>query len=155
MIVMKFGGTSVANAERIRAISDIIKSQLGNKPIVISSALGKTTDLLIDAGEKALAGSPNIDNIINQHKQTAEELNLSTESIESLLDELKELISGISQINEISDRTHARLVSYGERLATRLIADYLNSQNVPAKAYDSWDVGMITDCAHTDAQPSR
>ena len=56
MIVMKFGGTSVGSAERIQVVRDIVKSYLDKKPIVICSAVGGVTDLLIAAAEAALKG---------------------------------------------------------------------------------------------------
>jgi len=52
MIVMKFGGTSLANAERIKNISDIIKARLVRKPVVVVSAVGGVTDLLLNAAKE-------------------------------------------------------------------------------------------------------
>ncbi|MBN1617464.1 MAG: aspartate kinase, partial [Spirochaetales bacterium] len=56
MIVMKFGGSSVANAERIRHVAQIIKAFADSRPIVVLSAMGDTTDHLLEAADAALAG---------------------------------------------------------------------------------------------------
>jgi len=111
MIVLKFGGTSIASAERIKAVKDIIANSDSEQSIVVSSALGKTTDLLIAAGQNALKGDANIDQVINHHVETAAALGIGTDSIQGLLTELSELVSGIKQIQEISDRTADALVS--------------------------------------------
>ncbi|MDR0475654.1 MAG: aspartate kinase, partial [Treponema sp.] len=50
MIVMKFGGSSLANAERIRHVAGIVKSQTARKPVLVLSAMGDTTDILLEAG---------------------------------------------------------------------------------------------------------
>lgn len=152
MIVLKFGGTSVANAERIKAVKDIVANSKADQSIVVSSALGKTTDLLIAAGENALKGDANIDQVINHHVETAADLGIGTESIQELLAELSELVNGIKQIQEISDRTADSLVSFGERMAVRILADYLSHCGIPAKAYDAWDLGVETYGEYKNAQ---
>jgi hypothetical protein len=53
MIVMKFGGSSVANAERVRHVAEIVKSQIARKPVLVLSAMGDTTDILLEAGDAA------------------------------------------------------------------------------------------------------
>ena len=54
MIVMKFGGSSVADASRIRHVMEIVKTQFDRKPVLVLSAMGDTTDHLLEAGDKAL-----------------------------------------------------------------------------------------------------
>lgn len=152
MIVLKFGGTSVANAERIKAVKDIIANSQSQQAIVVSSALGKTTDLLIAAGKNALKGEANIDEVIKHHVQTTEELGIGTGSIKDLLAELSELVSGIRQIKEISNRTSDYLVSFGERMAVRILAEYLSHCGIAAKAYDAWDLGIETFGEYQNAQ---
>ena len=63
MIVMKFGGTSVGSASRIKTVSDIVKSRLNRKPIVVVSAVTGVTDLLIKAGQEALKKNNLLDKI--------------------------------------------------------------------------------------------
>lgn len=148
MIVMKFGGSSVATAERIKNVASIIRAYSQKKPIVVLSAMGDTTDYLLDAGQKALNGIVDFENVKTLHEATAVELGLSeseTEEIESLLEELKTLLTGISMIKELSKRSRDYLVSFGERLSVRLVASYLNKTGLEAKAFDAWDVGIKSD----------
>lgn len=154
MIVMKFGGSSVKDAERISSVKDIIINNINEKPIIVSSALGKTTDLLIEAGKNALEGTVDISHLVEHHTTTTSSLGITTECFEALFDELLELLEGIRLIKEISPKTSDYLVSFGERLAVRVISSYLNANNVPAKYHDAWDIGMITDDNYTDAKIS-
>lgn len=150
---MKFGGSSVANAERIASITDIIKNNLQEKPIVTSSALGKTTDLLIQAGKDALNNQLDLSVLKKHHQDTCKELGVNfQENCAELFDELESLLSGIQQIQEISPRSNDYLVSFGERLAVRIIAAYLNHTGIPARAFDSWEIGMLTNSAYGNAE---
>ena len=105
MIVMKFGGSSIANAERIRHVTDIIKMFLAERPVIVASAMGKTTDNLLAAAERAVNGQVCIEEICHLHYSVAAELQIETVEVQSLLDELKKLLEGISLIREVSART--------------------------------------------------
>lgn len=145
MIVMKFGGSSVADAQRIRHVASIITSFSNKKPIVVLSAMGDTTDDLLAASEEALNGNVNIDAVEKLHRETAETLGVSFSVIEPLLSELRTLLTGVSMLRELSPRSRDYLVSFGERLSVRLMAEYLSSINHPAVYYDAWDIGMRSD----------
>ena len=58
---------------------------------------------------------------------------------------MKQLLTGISMLKEISKRSRDYLVSFGERMSVRMMAAYLESQGIPAKFYDAWDIGIISD----------
>ena len=60
MIVMKFGGSSVANAERIKHVASIIKAYQNERPAVVLSAMGDTTDHLLEAADKAVEGGVDV-----------------------------------------------------------------------------------------------
>lgn len=77
MIVMKFGGSSVANAERIRHVASIIKTFAEKRPVVVLSAMGDTTDDLLNAADEALNGKVTIQAVEDLHKNTAKELGVS------------------------------------------------------------------------------
>ena len=145
MIVMKFGGSSLENAERIRYIVDIIKMYLDKKPILVLSALGKTTDNLLDAGQKALKGTIDIEEIKNLHLKTCKELNIDDKPIVYLLEELTNLLNGISMLKELSARTDDYLVSFGERLSVRIVSQYLDKSGIKSNYFDAWDIGFVTD----------
>ncbi len=76
MIVMKFGGSSVANAERIRHVASIIQAYKDKKPVVVLSAMGDTTDHLLDAADAALAGNVDISGVEKLHRDSAAELGI-------------------------------------------------------------------------------
>jgi aspartate kinase len=108
MIVMKFGGSSVANAERIRHVAEIVKGQTPEKPILVLSAMGDTTDHLLAAAELALKdGTVSVDSIEELHRNTLRELGLGDLSgeVEPLLTELRSLLMGISLIKELTGKT--------------------------------------------------
>jgi aspartate kinase len=156
MIVMKFGGSSVANAERIRCVGEIVASQLSRKPVVVLSAMGDTTDYLLEAAELALVKKPlSLDKIEALHFAAAAELNLdeiTVKGIRSLLDELKSLLEGISLIREFTGRTRDYLVSFGERLSVRIAASYFRLMNMNARALDAWEIGFVSDSNYTAAE---
>ena len=156
MIVMKFGGSSLAGADRIRNAAEIVKARLGRKPVLVLSALGDTTDFLLEAGETALGkGVVKADKIEELHFRTIKELGLgdaSLNNIRGLLEELRNLLTGISLIRELTGKTRDYLVSFGERLSVRIVADYFNSLGVKAKAIDAWNAGFISDSNFTSAE---
>lgn len=145
MVVMKFGGSSVADAERIRHVASIIKAYKDEKPVVVLSAMGDTTDHLLEAANTAVEGKVDISRVEKLHRETAEKLGIKIEAIESLLKELTQLLTGLSMLKELTKRTRDYLVSFGERMSVRMMAAYLENQGIPAKFYDAWDIGMTSD----------
>jgi len=154
MIVMKFGGSSVADAARLRHVGEIVKSQLTRKPAIVLSAMGDTTDHLLDAGDLALQkGKVEIKNVEKLHQAAVKTLKLPIQKeIESLLDELTRLLSGIALIRELTPRTKDYLVSFGERLSVRIAAAYFKSIKMNAKAFDAFDLGFLSDSNYTHAE---
>lgn len=152
MIVMKFGGSSVANAERIRHVASIIKAYAGKRPAVVLSAMGDTTDDLLEAADTAVSGKVDITKIEQLHLNTAKELGITVPAIKELLDELNTLLTGISMLRELTKRTRDYLVSFGERMSVRMMAAYLNKLGIAAKFYDAWDVGIESDSNFMSAE---
>lgn len=152
MIVMKFGGSSVANAERIRNVASIIQNFADKRPVVVLSAMGDTTDHLLAAADAAVKGKVDIDKIERLHFDTAKELEIDVPAVKELFDELKTLLTGISMLHELTKRTRDYLVSFGERLSVRMMAAYLQKQGTPAKFYDAWDIGMVSDSNYMNAE---
>lgn len=157
--VMKFGGSSVASAHRMKEVAQLILSFPEEKPIIVLSAMGKTTNNLLKAGDKAIScgvkNSGRIEElqvVRDLHKTTARELKLDESLITGLLDELEQLLMGIALMKELTSRTKDYLVSFGERLSTRLFAAYLNSIGTYARQYDSFDLGIITTDEFTNAE---
>jgi aspartate kinase len=160
-MVMKFGGSSVATAERMEEVASIILSFPGQLPVVVLSAMGKTTNLLLQAGEEALITAPGsisslppLRMIKELHRDTADKLNIDSaarEEIEALLTQLAQLLVGISIMQDLTPRARDSLVSFGERLSTRLFAAYLRSHGVPARQYDAFSIGITTNDDFTNA----
>ena len=154
MIVMKFGGSSVADATRLRHVADIVKNYVQRKPVLVLSAMGDTTDHLLEAGNLALKnGKVEIKNVEKLHNETLKNLKLPVQKdITVLLDELSRLLSGIALIRELTPRTKDYLVSFGERLSVRIAAAYFKSIRMNARAFDSWEVGFFSDSNYTQAE---
>ncbi|GMO38685.1 MAG: lysine-sensitive aspartokinase 3 [Termitinemataceae bacterium] len=160
MIVMKFGGSSVANAQRLRSIEKIIHSRLSLKPVLVLSAMGDTTDHLLQAADDALkigaAGvEKSIEKLTENHISCLTELGLAQSGmpiIAPLLKELGSLLTGISLTKELTGRTKDYLVSFGERLSVRLAALYFKECGINALPLDAWDAGFISDSNASNAE---
>jgi len=146
MIVMKFGGSSIADAARLRHVAEIVRTQLSKKPVLVLSAMGDTTDHLLEAADIALyKGRIEIEDLKKLHQSTIKSLKLPVQkAIDILMDELTRLLSGISLIRELTPRTKDYLVSFGERLSVRIAAAFLRVTGVNAQAYDSWELGFLS-----------
>jgi aspartate kinase len=145
MIVMKFGGSSVADAERIQHVAEIIQAYKNERPVVVLSAMGDTTDHLLEAAESAVKGNVDIAKIESLHLQTATQLGIDVPQIRELLDELKTLLTGIKMLRELTKRTRDYLVSFGERMSVRMMAAYLCKKGTAARPFDSWEIGFVSD----------
>ena len=155
MIVMKFGGSSVADGWRIRRMGRIAEDRLERKPVLVLSAMGDTTDHLLEASEAALkAGPVSVEKITELHLKTIEDLNLreTAPELKPLLEELRDLLTGISLIRELTGRTRDYLVSFGERLSVRIAAAYFNAIHIKARAFDAWDAGFVSDSNYGAAE---
>ncbi|GIL62599.1 hypothetical protein Vafri_16782 [Volvox africanus] len=153
-VVYKFGGSSVRDAERMREVADIICSFPQYLPCVVLSAMGKTTNMLLECGDLALKTSMDeisnlqpLKNIRKLHLDTCDDLGIEPavrSEVERLINELEQLLIGISIMQDLTPRAKDSLVSFGERLATRIFASYLRAQGVPARQHDAWDLGLTT-----------
>ena len=157
-VVCKFGGSSLADAERIVQATKLVKMQLDSSrqyPVVVLSAMGSTTNDLLAAGEAALRDGV-VDSTAVRHRayDACEHLMLDREMlVEPLLVQLDQLLMGIKFIRELSPRTRDYLVSFGERLAVRIFAAHLlYNEGVPARHFDAFDVGFVTDSKFTNAE---
>ena len=132
MKVLKFGGTSVGSVESILSVKKIVEAE--KEPVVVVvSALGGITDKLIKTSKLALAGDlsyqSEFDEIAGRHHQMIEAVIPSgekkerlLETIDALLDELKSIYQGVYLIRDLSPKTSAAIVSYGERLSSNIVA---------------------------------
>jgi aspartate kinase len=146
-------------------MAEIVKSRINDKPVLVLSAMGDTTDYLLESAEDALKkGFVSIEKIEELHLKTMSDLvhgsaqespvlgpDLQKE-IKNLFWELGSLLTGISLTKELTGKTKDCLVSFGERLSVRIAATYLASLKINARALDAWDVGFISDSAFGQAE---
>lgn len=153
MLVMKFGGSSVANRDQIDKVRAIVDGRRARDPIVVCSAHKGVTNLLIDTAQAAARGEYAPERVIDRQREIMAELGCDDALLEPLFDEIRDLLRGISLVKELSPRSLDYISSFGERMSVRCIADYLARNGVPARAHDVWDLGFITDSNFNRARP--
>ena len=157
-IVMKFGGTSVADADRMRRCAKLIKENAAQNQIVaIVSALdGMTEELLALADAAGTANHPamnaRLKEIRRRHEEAAKGLN-QPDAVAALLAQLEQLILGISMVGELTPRSRDAVASFGERLSAPLFRKALELEGLKAKAYTGQEIGLVTDERFGEAEP--
>jgi len=165
LVVMKFGGTSVEDAIAITRTASIVAGRRQRKldTIVVVSAMSKVTDQLIAAGKAASIGDKSAALTISaslrqRHLDTASQL-LPSEAfigiqawLNNKFDSLDELLRGIAVVKELTMRTADLLVSFGERLSSRIIAEFFVQQGLAGVHVDARKC-IITDDQHGKAVP--
>ena len=144
-IVLKFGGTSVSTAANWATIASVLRERLevGYRPVLVHSALSGVTNELEALASSALARkhAPILAKIDERHDGLARDLGLSADETTALLGafrkELRELVEGVALVGELTPRTRARLLAFGELMATRLGAAYLERSGVEATWVDA------------------
>ena len=143
MKVLKFGGTSVGSVESILSVKQIVEKQ--EEPvIVVVSALGGVTDKLIKTGKMAVEGDSahqkSYEEIKARHEEmidaiipAGEKRNKLTVVVGELLEELRSIYQGVYLIRDLSPKTQAAIVSYGERISSLIVAALVDG----AKWFDS------------------
>ncbi len=148
MIVLKFGGTSVATPERIKQIANILSEYPKDKRfLIVVSALSQVTNLLDKAGKKAVAGSVDfteeLKEIETKHFDIlnalipAQAYSGVASQIKMLCSEAATICEGISMLREYTPKSKAHLLSLGERLSSFLISMALNFIGIENKLLDS------------------
>jgi len=160
-IVMKFGGTSVADAAALENVARIVAAQREAAPVVVVSAMSGVTDALL--ASTRLASEQNVsaaiyslDDTFVRHRVAAEQL-LSRDVADPFLDYLNDAAAQISQLLQQADPGNARatqdaIVSFGELLSSRLLADVLQQRLVTARQVDPRHC-IVTNDEYTGAAP--
>ncbi len=139
MIVMKFGGTSVESAEAIRRVAGIVRARIDRHPVVVVSAMGKTTNKLLAIAAAAVAG----------------ELNralLLVGDLREHFSELEALVRGLAVMGELTPRATDAISALGERLSSLVVAAEFRREGMDTAHVDSRAV-VVTDRRHTQAAP--
>jgi aspartate kinase len=182
VVVMKFGGTSVEDATAILRTARIVagRREQGALPIVVVSAMSKVTDMLLAAAAAAGRGDRNgalavSSRLRNRHHDTARALVAPLPSgatapalggmpgssatigeieqwIDKKFDSLDEILRGLAAVGELTPRTSDMVVSFGERLSSRLVTEAFNTRGLNAVHVDARKV-IVTDAQHGRAIP--
>ncbi len=165
-LTMKFGGTSVGSPEAIGQVVQIIKDQraAGNELTIVVSAMSGVTDMLLESAKAAAAGDKTAYTAVNHRLREKHEAVISaliaspaarqaiSEQVHELLGGHLELCDAVQILGEATPRILDALVSFGERLSSRVIAAILSTQGLPAGQYDASRY-IITDNNFQDADP--
>ncbi len=148
MIVKKFGGSSLADADKIRQTVSIVQQEKTSG--LVLSAMKGVTNLLVEAADLAETGNKkyknNIEEIRNKHRECMEDLFDShiPESLENsfstMIQNLSEILHGVELVRECSSKSMDLVMSFGERMNCTQVAAYLNSQDIPAEYIDTRDI---------------
>jgi aspartokinase/homoserine dehydrogenase 1 len=160
MKILKFGGSSVANPDRIRVVEQIVRrEEKRNRVIVVVSAFQGTTDQLLACARAAEKGDTShrklFQKISARHLDAVRALLTrkprlaATSAVEGLLEELRESLTGIELLHDCPPRTLDLVASFGERLSSVIVAAYFN-QRRPAFAVDARTL-ILTDDHFTRA----
>jgi aspartate kinase len=161
---MKFGGSSVADAERIKAAARIVGDRRDRRPVVVVSALAGITDLLVEAVEAACAGErerldPILADLERRHRwalagaveDSSRRHHISLE-VDGMFEELRQRIRSIRILGEGSPRAADAVLAHGEMLSARIVAAAFEDLGLPCRWVDSRDV-VITSERFGEAEP--
>ena len=163
MIVMKFGGTSVESASAIERVAGIVKAREHRKPVVVVSAMGKTTNKLLALAQAAIHGKRDdyiaqLHDLRDFHSREARQVAPLADraeldrTLDEHFSELTELVKGLAVLGELTPRSIDAISSYGERLSSIIVALAFRHFGLRAIHLDSRRV-IVTDGRHTQAAP--
>jgi len=166
-IVMKFGGVSVADGEKLRKVATIVRKfqKEDHQLIVVTSAMYNVTNSLIDIAKHASRGNKEkvrefMDSIVSKHKKAAgtaimdeHVLARTVNLLDSRSDELKNILVGIAHIGELTPRSKDYVLGYGEKLSAPVLEGAIEDLGMRAKALTGGEAGIVTDDRFGDALP--
>jgi len=153
MRVMKFGGSSLADAGQIGKVVDIIAGCEGGPLLVVCSAHRGVTDALVRAAHTAASGHADAEPIVSHQSRIAESVGFDPAHLEPFFADLRSVLQGISLVREASPRVLDFVQSFGERMSVRTVAHALRAAGVDAEAFDAFTLGFITNSDFGRARP--
>jgi aspartate kinase len=164
MIVMKFGGSSVESAAAIERVAGIVRARVERRPVVVVSAMGKTTNKLLAIASAAIEGKRHeyigqLHDLRDSHSREARlvvpladraELD---RTLDDHFQELTELVKGLAVLGELTPRSVDAISSYGERLSSYIVTLAFRHFGMKTAHVDSRRV-IVTDKRHTQAAPN-
>ncbi len=164
MIVMKFGGTSNEDATAMENVIRIVGNHLDERPVVVISAISKATNELENAARVASSGDyekaeAGIAGLFDRHRGIVSGLVKSKAAAVELnrilkvhLEEIKNLLRGLSLLGELTPRSMDAICSFGERLSSQIVAAGMKDRGINSTWVDAKDF-MVTDANHGNARP--
>ena len=163
MIVMKFGGTSVQDAEAIDRASEIVRTRHKQNPVVVVSALAKVTDQLVAIGQKASFGAAEaalelVSDLRERHFRVSSDLLIPERSqaiapkLNLLFKNLEDFARGLAAVRDLSPRSTDALLSFGELLSSEIVTAAFKQRGLDTAWVDSRRC-VITDGNYTAARP--
>ena len=165
MIVCKFGGTSVGDAQAIARTASIIAGRRERQPVVVVSALGGATNMLLRIAEQSAKGQligalSAVEALRDRHLKQTETLlrDDATASadiggeLSAMFDELAALAEALKTLGDLTPRSLDAIASLGEQLSSVLVVAAFRAHGLPAEHVDARQV-MITDAQYTRAEP--
>lgn len=150
-IVMKFGGTSVADAAALENVASVVASEREAAPVVVVSAMSGVTDALLAATDIA-----SLQEVFERHRSVSRALleddEAFAERLSSAEQEIAELLAALAERPSERKRVQDAVVSFGEVLSSALLAELLNQHGIVARQVDARRC-IITDEEHTNAAP--
>lgn len=164
-LVMKFGGTSVENAERIRRAADIVKRYAGeHRMVVVVSALARTTDQILECAQAAASGDgerlcAELESVRRRHEAVIAELfpdgccQIVHERIAAVLKQLHDFCHALLQLRSVTPQLLDVALPMGEKMSAHLFTAVLGGLGIRSSYVDSADI-VITDDRFGDAFPN-
>jgi aspartate kinase len=160
--VMKFGGTSIEDVPAFERVVQIVCAHVGERPVVVVSAMSRVTDALLSSLQTAASGEASqalrsIDEHLERHLKVAARLRETaragmTKLIDGARREIAELLGAVALNESVSARLQDTVASFGERLSSALLAYVLAENELPASYVDA-RLCIMTDEEHGQARP--
>src|ERR1051325_3377813 len=163
MIVMKFGGTWGESGAAVERVAGMVKAREARRPVVVVSAMGKTTNKLLAIAQAAIGGRREeyirqIHDLRDMHSREARQVVPLSDraqldrTLDEHFQEWTELVKGLAVLGELTPRSIDAISSYGERLSSYIVTLAFRHFGMNAEHLDSRDV-IVTDRRHTQAAP--
>ncbi|MCL4346657.1 MAG: aspartate kinase [Candidatus Thermoplasmatota archaeon] len=158
VVVMKFGGSCLRNSDGIRQLVNIVSKE--ERAVVVVSALSGVTDRILDTVTGHLS-EKRIESVISflreRHISLLSEVssqNACSEgrrAVDRLLRHMERLLYGVYYTRELTPRTRATLLSFGERLSSHIVASALSTAGLPSRVFEADSLGIVTDTDYENA----
>lgn len=166
-VIMKFGGMSVADGDRIRKVGTIVRKfhKENHRIVVVTSAMQGVTDSLNEVAKRASLGQKEsvrefMDALMSKHRKAAESaimdeklLAHAMEIVSARGDELRNILLGVAHIGELTARSKDFVLGYGEKLSTPILHGVIEDLGMKSRALTGSEAGIVTDDHYGEANP--